>query len=193
MFNLRSGTRGAAQRLSALRETLSGGDRRSIGAADEVAELIERDARQFADAFALMSDADAVVCGRAADAVEKASRARPALLAPHKVGLLALLVGTEDSQVRWHVLQMVSRLALSPDERRSAYAIAEQSLSSDSRIIAVEALSAMFALAANDPPLREQAVAAGRRVMTLKRASALQARARGLLWKHAGVRIDDKG
>jgi len=191
MFALRSNQRGRAQGAAALREQLSGGDGRSIGAADEVADAIRRDARQFADVIALMVDANEVVRGRAADAVEKASRARPRLLAPFKDALLGFLAGSVDDQVRWHVLQMVPRLSLSLDERRTAYAAAERSMASASRIVAVEALSAMFALAGNDAVMREHAAAVARQCGAAPGGAALRARARGLLWKHGFGRVDD--
>ena len=79
---------------------LRGGDRRSIGRSNEAARMAITDKRAF-DALARgMSDVDALVRMRSADALEKASRARPDWLQPHKVSLIRLMHTTEQPSVR---------------------------------------------------------------------------------------------
>src|SRR5690606_14505511 len=99
-------------------ERLAGTDRRSIGRADEVAEMIAADQALFDEVFDAMLLDDPVIRLRAADAVEKASRRRPERLAPHKAALLGEVAEIDQKEVRWHVAQMLPRRALDPSEKR---------------------------------------------------------------------------
>jgi hypothetical protein len=127
-----------------------------------------------------MSDDDPVVRMRAADAVEKASRSRPALLAAHKTSLLGSIAEINQHEVRWHLLQILPRLSLTADERLEWFKRAVQWVQSDRRIVAAEALSALFGLARSDESLRAQAVTIA--IQSLDGPSpALRARARKLL------------
>jgi HEAT repeat protein len=167
-----------------IRTALSGGDRRSIGNADGVAATIADDPRLFEACVRAISDDDPVVRMRAADAVEKASRSRPALLAAHKAALLGSVADIDQHEVRWHLLQLLPRLALTANEQRAWFQRALQWVRSDRRIVAAEALSALFGLARGDESLRGQAVTIA--VQSLDAPSpALRARARKLL-KNAG-------
>jgi hypothetical protein len=163
-----------------IRTVLAGGDRRSIGNAHALAATISDDPHLFEACVQAMSDDDPVVRMRAADAVEKASRPRPALLAPHKAALLGAISKINQHEVRWHLLQLLPRLSLTADERLEWFKRAVQWMQSDSRIVAAEALSALFGLARSDASLRAQAVTIA--VQSLDGSSpALRARARKLL------------
>ncbi len=170
----------SATRERELRDLLSGGDRRSTGKADEIALRIASDPALFAAAIRLIGDQDPIVRMRSADAAEKASRAEPGLLAPHKAALLGMLAEDEQQEVRWHLLQLLPRLALSANERETAYRIAERSLDHRSRIVQAEALSAMIALANGEPAIQERALKAAEGAISTG-SPALRARARKLL------------
>ena len=141
-----------------LRCLLAAGDRRTTGRADEVAEAIVGQPHLFAATVALMLEGDAGVRMRAADAVEKASRKAPALLDVHRSVLLGPTAQIAQQEVRWHLLQILPRLDLSPVERRTAFAIAVASLAHASRIVVTEALTALFSLSENDAALRAEAL-----------------------------------
>jgi hypothetical protein len=163
-----------------IRTVLAGGDRRSIGNAHALAVAISDDPRLFDSCVRAMSDDDPVVRMRAADAVEKASRSRPALLAAHKASLLGSIAEINQHEVRWHLLQILPRLSLTADERLEWFKRAVQWVQSDRRIVAAEALSALFGLARSDESLRAQAVTIA--IQSLDGPSpALRARARKLL------------
>lgn len=163
-----------------LRDLLSGGDRRSIGRADEVSALLSSNPSLIGEALQLMVDAEPVVRMRSADALEKASRADPTLLAPYKTELLTRIVAVEQEEVKWHVLQMLPRLELSAGERDLAIRIAEKAFTDGGSIVQAEALSALFALAQSDADLTRGA--RRRAELALTRGSpALRARARRLL------------
>jgi hypothetical protein len=165
---------------ASIRTLLSGGDRRSIGNANGVAATIADSPSLFGSCVRAMSDNDPAIRMRAADAVEKASRSRPELLAAHKAALLGAVAEIDQHEVRWHLLQLLPRLSLTADEQRELFKRAVAWVRSDRRIVAAEALSALFGLVGNDESLREQAVMIA--VQSLDAPSpALRARARKLL------------
>jgi hypothetical protein len=159
---------------------LCGGDRRSTGRSDEVARAISEDPDAFAIVLAGMLSDDPVIRMRAADAVEKASRIFPDLLQPHKRRLLTDVAGVEQQEVRWHLAQILPRLRLTPNERRSVFALLESFLEDASRIVQVNALQALADLARRDGRLRERVI---RRLESsvAKGSPAVRARGRKLL------------
>jgi hypothetical protein len=163
-----------------IRDCLSGGDRRSIGAADQWAVRIAENPALFGATIDAILDADPVIRMRAADAAEKASRGNAALLLPHTATLLGQIAGIDQKEVQWHVLQMLPRLTLTDAERAQAVGIAERLLRGSSRIVAAHALSALFALLEGDAGLRYHAVRLARGLLDAP-AAALRARARFLL------------
>jgi hypothetical protein len=168
----------------AMRTVLSGGDRRSMRNADEMAATISDDPGLFGSCVRAMLDDDPAIRMRAADAVEKASRSRPELLAAHKAVLLGSIAAINQHEVRWHLFQILPRLSLTADEQFAWFKRAVQWMQSDRRIVAAEALSALFELSRSDELLRAQAVTIA--IESLDGPSpALRARARKLL-KSAG-------
>jgi hypothetical protein len=161
-------------------QMLAGGDRRSIGRADEAAELVLRRPQRFRELIQCIWDEDAVVRMRAADAAEKVSGVKPELLKPYKRELLGLLAETEQIELRWHLAGMVPRLALTGAERQRAVAALEHYLEDRSSIVKTFALQGLTDLARKEPGLR-------RRVKQILEESlesgtaAMKARARKLL------------
>lgn len=140
-----------------LRQLLAGGDRRSIGRADEVVPRAKDSPSVVSALVRLMRDSDPVVSMRAADALEKISRTDPEVLMPHKHELLGEIAENSQQEVRWHLLQMLPRLRLIPTERTQALEIAAGSLHHPSRIVVADALTALFKLSAGDAVLMERA------------------------------------
>lgn len=116
---------------------------------------------------------------RAADAAEKASRRTPSLLASYKATLLERLAQVEQQEVLWHLLQMLPRFSLTPNERAQGFEVAVRSINHKSQVVAAEALSAMFALAGSEPLMRKRADATVEQALTSPSA-AVRARARKL-------------
>jgi HEAT repeat protein len=135
---------------------LRGGDRRSIGRANEVAAIVLRAPKRFSELKKCLWDDDAVVRMRAADAVEKISGKKPELLKRYKAELLGLLVETEQIEVRWHLAAMVPRLPLLEPERRRAVRALELYLEDRSSIVRTAALQGLADLARNDHDLRQR-------------------------------------
>ena len=116
----------------------------------------------------------------AADAAEKASRTQPDLLATHREILLGALLETGQAGMRWHLLQMLPRLELTSAERCRVFEVACRWLEDNSRIVAAEALTAMFALSLAEEQMRDYAMQTARRLLASPSA-ALRARARKML------------
>lgn len=164
---------------------LEGSDRRSIGRANEVAQLVLRAPRRFRELIKCLWHENPVVRMRAADAAEKVSAQKPCLLDRHKPQLLGLLAEAKQIELRWHLAAMVPRLRLTPAERQRAVAALHHYLKDRSSIVKTFALQGLADLARDDAALRgsvkqllEDVVQSG----TL----AMRARARKLLKNYTG-------
>src|SRR4029077_10613643 len=78
-------------RRQAISAMLKGGDRRSIGKSNQIAQLVLSEPKRFAELVESLWDEDPIVRMRAADAAEKVAVTRPEFLNPHKRELLGLL------------------------------------------------------------------------------------------------------
>ena len=160
--------------------TLSGGDRRSIGRANEVADRVGDLASAAAQLLLAIEGDDPVVRLRAADALEKASAKSPSILEPLKGDLLRLLKDHPQMEVRWHLIQMTPRLCLGQRERQEAVELLMGHLGDKSAIVRADALSALTEFARRDGDLRAQWEPALNR-FTHDGAAAVRARARKLM------------
>jgi hypothetical protein len=161
---------------------LTGGDRRSIGRAREVATRVGEDTKLFPQLIKGLWADDEVLRLRAADAVEKVTRARPQLLRRYKKSLLGFMAEERQQEVRWHLAVMIPRLRLNAEERETAMRLLEEYLQDRSSIVKTFALQGMADLARQCPDEEMR-----RRVVdTLRQAerggtAAMRARSRKLL------------
>ena len=139
-----------------LLELLQGGDRRSIGRANEAAAEVLEDPGLFGVLVQGISSSDPLIRMRAADAAEKVTATRPDLLAPHKATLLRQASRATQQEVRWHLALMLPRLELSTRERKAAAAILKGWLDDQSRIVQVCAMQGLAELSAADATLRPE-------------------------------------
>jgi hypothetical protein len=139
--------------LENLTVRLTGGDRRSTGRADGIARETLANPTLAPLLVALMRHTDPVVRMRAADALEKASREQPELLAPSAETLLREIGPMEQQEIRWHVALMIPRLPLDASLRAEAVTLLRGYLDDRGRIVVVEALTALTALARDDAEL----------------------------------------
>ena len=137
---------------------LSGGDRRSIGRADEVADIVSQNLKLFPELMTGLWAEDPVVRMRAADAAEKVSRKNPELLKPYKAELLGLMRDADQQELRWHLAAMVPRLSLTAKERYRAATSLEGYLEDRSSIVKTFALQGLADLAKDDPDLRPSVI-----------------------------------
>ena len=166
----------------AIRVLLKGGDRRSIGRSNQVVKLVLHARRRFAELIECLWSDDVIVRMWAADAVEKVSSVQPELLNPYKTELLDLLGEVEQSELRWHLAQIIPRLPLTRPENVRAAQTFERYLEDRSSIVRTFALQALADISRNDPELRPLVREILARSMVCGTA-AMKARARKLLYK----------
>ncbi len=163
---------------------LAGGDRRSIGRANEVVDLVRRRPKQVGVLSNCLWDPDACVRMRAADALEKLSRERPELLQPYRKQLLRLLEETDQREVRWHLVMILPRLRLTTPERRRATDLLVFYLEDSSSIVKTCAMEGLAHLAVQDKGLRPMVLNL-LRACVVRGTPAMQARGRILLQRAA--------
>jgi HEAT repeat protein len=168
--------------------TLQGGDRRSIGNSNRVAAVVLRWPDRLAELIECLWSGDPVIRMRAADATEKVSAKRPALLAPFKTELLTLADETAQAELRWHLAQMIPRLPLSQQERVRATAALRDFLGDRSSIVRTFALQALAELSRGNPELEADVIDLLERTIRTG-TPAMKARSRKLL---AQFRKDDR-
>jgi hypothetical protein len=144
-------------RRQSIAAMLKGGDRRSIGKANQIVTLVLSEPKRFSELIQCLGDEDPVVRMRAADAAEKVTVTRPEVLKPHKQELLGLLAEAEQIELRWHLALLVPRLALTALERQRVAASFKRYLEDRSSIVKTFALKGLADLARQDASLRELA------------------------------------
>lgn len=88
---------------------------RSDGPANDVAEFVLENTEAFEDLFAGLSEADDVVRGRTADALEKVSRSRPDLIRDHMLEMSTLARQEQVPVVKMHLAMVFGHLAIYPE------------------------------------------------------------------------------
>jgi hypothetical protein len=159
---------------------LRGGDRRTIGRADQVAAIVAKNLRLFPKLIAGLWSADPLIRMRAADAAEKVTRERPELLTPFKKELLGLMTEATEQELRWHLAAMVPRLPLNAAERQLAISSLNGYLEDRSSIVKTFALQGLADLARGDPAIQPTVVEILRDA-TRNGTPAMKARSRKLL------------
>jgi len=159
-------------------------DRRSIGRSNQVVALVLQHPRSRTfgteQLVRALWHSDPVVRMRAADALEKASILKPAILSRFKSELLGLLGETTQQELRWHLALMLPRLPLTPAERRRSVAHLRRYLDDRSSIVKTCALQAIFELSEQDFSLRSEALDL-LRIAARSGTAAMRARSRILL------------
>lgn len=169
--------------MSKLLEMLRGGDRRSIGRADEVVERVQKDPSLFGELFDGMLVDDPIVRMRSADAVEKITAERPDLLQPYKRKLIGRVARIDQQEVRWHFAQIVPRLDLTDKQRSKVIDILLSYMDDESAIVRTFSLQALANLAEGDASrLRRKAIKLCKEALE-SGPKSMQSRAKKLLAK----------
>ena len=145
--------------MSEILDKLRGGDRRSIGRANEVVAEVLQDPALFEPVLYGMLDDDPLVRMRAADVVEKVTVRHPEYLVPHRKLLIGAIAPIEQQEVRWHVAQMIPRLAWTKSELPQVADILRGYLGDESRIVKTSTLQALAELVEQEPKLYGEVVA----------------------------------
>jgi hypothetical protein len=163
-----------------IRSILRGGDRRSIGRANEVVELIERNPSRTSELVNCLWDSDPRVAMRAADALEKISREHSTLLQRSKAELLGLAAEATQQEVRWHLAVIVPRLRLTKLECDRFEEILHNYLHDRSSIVKTFAMQGLCDLIPQSSAMRER-VTDLIRSLTRTGTAAMRTRGRHLL------------
>ncbi len=165
-----------------LLKRLSGTDRRSIGESERVVKRVLANPSLFPVVFDGMLADDPVLRMRCADAVEKITFTHPEYLRPFKRKIITRAAKIEQQEVRWHVAQLVSRLSLTPRERREVVVILQDYLKDKSSIVKTFAMQALADVAERDVDLRAPIMQQIEQ-LTQTGTPAMQSRGRKLLAK----------
>ena len=168
-----------------LLEKLAGGDRRSIGRANEVVDEVLNGPHLFETLFEGLHDDNPLIRMRAADALEKVTARHPGWLVPYKDRLLRRLAEPEIREVRWHLVQMTPRLPFSTRERIETITVLKCCLSDSSSIVKTTAMQAIADLAGDDDRLRAETIHLLERLVVVG-TPAMKSRGRKLL-KNFGI------
>lgn len=168
------------QKGERLLEKLSGGDRRSIGRSNEVVAEVLHHPSLFGVLFEGLYHDDPLIRIRAADAVEKITTRQPEWLGHYKVELLRDVAASDQPEIRWHVAQMLPRLALTPAEHSAAVHILKGYLNDKSSIVRTFAMQALADLAQQNQSLQKEVIALVKRAMQ-SGTPAMKSRGRKLL------------
>lgn len=161
-------------------ELLKGGDRRSIGRADEVAAAVSNNLGLFPVLMKGWWSEDPLVRMRTADATEKITRSEPHLLGRYKRELLGLMAEAKEPELRWHLAAMVPRLPLDVKEWRVVSSLLRSYLEDESSIVKTSALQALADLAADHPSIQPEVIELLRQ-SARNGTPAMKARSRKLL------------
>lgn len=133
---------------------LDGGDLRSIGASNTVVKKIKTQ-EDFDKLFNCLFHSDRLVVMRAADAIEKISLHYPDYLWQHSKEIFKLAEGKPEKELKWHLAQLLPRLRLNKLEIKKAWRLLQLWArdSSNSRIVRVNAIQALFELTLFDQKL----------------------------------------
>lgn len=167
--------------MGTLAARLANGDHRTTGDAPSVADAVIAAPALLPELVACLFLPSPGIRMRAADALERVSRVRPRDLDAYTDRLLTEVAAIDQAEVRWHVAQVLPRLALDDIQRwRAAALMAQWFGHAESRIVRTSALQAMVDLAENDAGLRELAAEMMRAALH-SGVPSLAARARRIL------------
>ncbi|CAN5321291.1 hypothetical protein BH09BAC6_BH09BAC6_15000 [soil metagenome] len=140
--------------MESIVELLSGGDLRSIGKSNQVISLIHTQ-KDFDQIFNRLFDEDRLMVMRCADAIEKITRINRAYLAKHKTAIIKLGETAKNKELKWHLALLIPRLQLTAPELRSVWKLLYDWAADkiNSRIVRVNAISALFELTKQDREL----------------------------------------
>jgi len=161
-------------------ELLLGNDLRRLRGSDRVVAAVY-DQTSFDELFALLFHHERPLVMRAADAVEKVTLRNPEYLESHKSQLLALLKSAGHKELKWHLAQLVSRLALNGEELISVWHVLSYWARNvnENKIVRVNSLEALCDLSEKHTTLRVEFMAI-MASLEHEQAPSLQARIRKL-------------
>jgi hypothetical protein len=109
--------------VGAFRETLSGGNRTSVGDADKVINKLLKSPAGLSEIYSLFLDEDPVIAMRASYVAMRVAEQKPESVYPFTKELLKNLGLYTQQEVRWHIPQLLVHLNLTKAQKRKAYEV----------------------------------------------------------------------
>jgi hypothetical protein len=109
--------------VGGFKETLSGGNRTSVGEADQVIRKLLKAPSGLAEIYKLFLDGDPVVAMRASYVAMRVAEQSPESVKPFAKDLLKNLEKYTQQEVRWHIPQLLVHLDLTKPQRKRAYEV----------------------------------------------------------------------
>ena len=145
--------------MSGFRETLSGGNRTSIGDADKVISKLLKSPAGLSEIYSLFLDEDPVVAMRASYVAMRVAEHNPESVHPFTKELLKNLDLYTQQEVRWHIPQLLVHLKLTKAQTRRAYEVVMEWAETDkSKIVGYYGFQAAADFAESDDTLLEDFV-----------------------------------
>ncbi len=136
-----------------IRDILEPGGRLDPGRVWQVVELVDGQPRKLGQLIECLWDENVAVANRAADALERVTRDRPAQAQKWTGELLGLMAEAEEKKLRWNLALVVPRLKLTQPECRRAAAAMRSYLDDRSSIVKTAALHGLADLTRQDSSL----------------------------------------
>ncbi len=165
-----------------IRQMLEPGGRLDVGRVWQVVELVDGQPRKLEQLIECLWDENLAVANRAADALERVTRDRPAQAQKWKDSLLGLMAEAEEKKLRWNLALVVPRLKMTAPECRRAAAAMRSYLGDRSSIVKTTALHGLADLTRQDSSLLPDVLDL-LRVAGRSGTPAMRARSRILLGK----------
>ena len=130
-----------------IKEKLGGGDLRSIGEANNVADGIDSQ-DGFDSLFNCLHEKERLIVMRAADAIEKITLTHPEYLQQHKDEIIGFCLSETNIEFKWHLAILLSRLPLLTKEQYTVFDILKKWALNpeESKIVRVNALQSLYEL-----------------------------------------------
>ncbi len=140
--------------MRTVRETLTGGTRTSVGAADEVIQSLLNDTAGLSVIYGLFLDDDPVVAMRSSYVAMKVAEQLPESVEPFANDLMKNLQLYTQQEVRWHIPQLFLHVKLTVAQKRKAYEVfMEWSETDKSKIVGYYSLQTAADFAMTDDTL----------------------------------------
>jgi len=172
-------------KAQAIRELLSGGDRRGIADSAKVRAIVERQPSRVKELAGLTGDEDWLVAQRALDLLEKLAHEHPDWIEPHKKVFIGPLAGSDKWEIRLQIVRALPLFRWTAAESKRIEAILLENVAFPQTFVRAWALDSLATLAERRKRLMPVVL---RRLEEFAQSSskALQARARAIRERLAG-------
>jgi len=172
-------------KAQAIRELLSGGDRRGIADSAKVRAIVERQPSRVKELASLTGDEDWLVAQRALDLLEKLAHEHPDWIEPHKKVFIGPLAGSDKWEIRLQIVRALPLFRWTAAESKRIEKILLENVAFPQTFVRAWALDSLATLAERRKRLMPVVL---RRLEEFAQSSskALQARARAIRERLAG-------